>query len=258
MPKGVHVTTAVANPYAIPAATGRAVDFFTGHQDDEIVTLGKALAHHVYAEREANLILATDGSTTGARDVLNGQKASGWWGGTHDPEIEGYAELTPADIAAARDREYVGSGLQHGIPLERIHLNKEHRGPTLDVDQAMALIIRRREESPDAGIYTHHWDDIDDTHAALGTALKELHTRSPLDWADVRWMVRPEQVGEIPGAMPYGVPASYADKVRVLMTRAARCYAAWAPQQGRFAVGYHSVGLSLFPRIHETSYFVKP
>lgn len=252
------MTTPVADPYAIPAATGRAVDFFTGHQDDETVILGKAFAHHVYAARKANLILATTGETTGALAMINGAKASGWWGGTHDPEIEGYKELPPADIAAARDLEYIGAGLQYGLPLERIHLNKEHRGPLINEDQAMALFLRRREEAPDAGIYTHHWDDIDDSHAALGTALKQLHDDSPTDWSDVRWMVRPEQIETTPGAMPYGVPASYADKVRVLMTRAARCYAAWAPQQGRFAVGYHSVGLSLFPKIHDTAYFVRP
>lgn len=252
------MTTAVADPYAIPASTGRGVDFFSGHQDDEVVIKGKALAHHVYAGRPVDLHLATTGETTAALRMLRGELSSGWWGGYHHPEREGYGLLTPQDIADARDREYIGSGLQHGIPLERIHLNKEYRGPTLDVDQAMNMLVRRREQAPDSGIYTHHWDDIDETHAALGTALKELHDKSPTDWSDVRWMVRPEQVGEIPGAVPYGVPASYADRVKALMTKAARCYAAWAPAEGRFAVGYHSVGLSLFPRIHDTAYFVRP
>lgn len=252
------MTTAVVDPYAIPAATGRDVDFVSGHQDDEVVIKGKALAHHVYAGRPVNLILASDGSTTGALGMLNGETSSGWWGGYHHPDREGYGLLTPADIAEARDREYIGSGLQHGIPLDRIHLNLEHRGPTLNVDQALALFLRRREQAPDAGIYTHHWEDLDDTHKALGTALKELHDGSPEDWSDVRWMVRPEQIGDIAGAVPYGVPASYADRVKVLMTKAARCYAAWAPAEGRFAVGYHSVGLSLFPRIHDTAYFVRP
>ena len=251
------MTTPVADP--IPVAIGRDVDFVSAHADDERLMKGWVIAHHVLAQRPVHLILATDGSTTSALGMLNGEAASGWWGGYHNPEREGYQPLTPQDISDARDREYISSGRQFGLPLERIHLNKEHRGPDLNVDQATALLLRRREQSPDAGVYTHHWDDIDDSHAALGEALLELHLASPLDWPDVRWMVRPEQVGTTAGATQYGIPGQYADDARLLMTRGTRCYAAWAPSQGRYAVGYHSVGLSLFAKIMERpNYFVKP
>lgn len=251
------MTTPVANP--VPVATGRDVLFVSGHADDERLMKGWALAHHVLAGRTVHQELATDGSTTAALGMINGETASGWWGGYHYPEREGYELLTPQDIADARDLEYISSGHQFGIPPERIHLNKEYRGSTINVDEATALLLRRRETAPDAGIYTHHWDDIDDTHAALGEALLELHLNSPSDWWDVRWMVRPEQVGEIAGAMQYGIPGQYADAARLLMTKGARCYSAWAPRQGRYAVGYHSVGLSLFSKILERpNYFVKP
>lgn len=243
----------------IPLATGRDVDFVTGHQDDELLMMGWALTHHVLAGRRANLVLASDGSTSAALGMLRGETSSGWWGGKHYPAREGYALLTPADLSAARDLEYIGSGMECGLPLERIHLNVDTRGPGINVDQARALLLARREQAPDAGVYTHHWDDIDPTHAALGEALLELHTESPSDWPDVRWMVRPEQIGDITGALQYGVPGTYYDRAKVLLTKAARHYASWAPRQGRFGAGYHSVGLSLFSKLlTQPNYYVKP
>ncbi|MDQ0943263.1 PIG-L family deacetylase [Streptomyces sp. V1I1] len=251
------MTTPAADP--IPLATGRDVDFVTGHQDDELVMMGWAFVHHVLAGRRANLLLGTDGSTTSALRMVNGELASGWWGGFHYPEREGYERLTPQDMAEARDLEYLGSGAEVGLSTDRIHLNLEYRGPNIDEDQATALLLRRREQAPDAGVYTHHWLDIDPNHAALGTALKELHTQSPSDWSDVRWMVRPEQIGQIAGAQQYGVPGTYYDGAKVLLTKAARHYASWAPRQGRVAAGYHGVGLSLFSKLlTQPNYFVKP
>lgn len=222
----------------VPPPTGRRLYLYSAHQDDETLWSGQIIAHHALVGREVHIVLGTDGSTSAIRDNLNGIDNNGWWG-YHYPVREGIpAPLSPADFAAARDREMLQAARQLGVTPDRVHLRTDVRTANISVADAKALILANETATPGAGHYTTHWSDIDSNHAALGQALRELALAGQV--SDARWVVRRTQIGSIPGATDYVVPTTYAAQAKHMALCATRCYAAWAPPEA-YAIGYHSV-----------------
>lgn len=223
----------------VPAPTGRRLYLYTAHQDDETLWSGQILAHHTLVGREVHIILGTDGSTSGVRDTLNGTTSSSWWGGYHYPAREGIpAPLTPADFAAARDRELIQASRQLGVTPDRVHLRTSTRTTALTLDAARALILEHEALTPGAGHYTTHWTDPHPDHAALGTALRNLALEGAV--TDARWVVRRSQIGTMSSAVEYVVPSAYAAQAKHMAQAAVRSYSAWAPPEA-YAIGPQSV-----------------
>ncbi|MCQ9178743.1 PIG-L family deacetylase [Streptomyces sp. IBSBF 2953] len=223
----------------VPAPTGRRLYLYTPHQDDETLWSGQIIAHHALVGREVHIVLGTDGSTSAMRDALNGDEANGWWGSSHYPAREGIpAPLSPADFAAARDRELLQAAAQLGVPAARVNLRTDTRTANITVAEAKALILANEALTPGAGHYTTWWGDTDPNHSALGTALRELALAGQV--TDARWVVRRSQIGSAPGATEYVVPTAYLGQARLMAKCATRCYGAWAPPEA-YAIGYHSV-----------------
>lgn len=222
------------------APTGRPWIWYEPHQDDGTLSAGQIIAHHVLAGRQVHLVCGSDGSTSRIRDALNGTESNGWWGGYHYPAREGIPYLDPPAFAAARDRELLTGSVQLGVQPENVHLELDARGPTLTVAQATALIRSYEDQFPGAGHYTTHWTDPDPTHAALGTALRQLALTEPATYSDCRWVIRRSQIGTVAGAVEYVLPASLATQIVHMTRSAAKCFGAWAPPH-YLAVGQHSV-----------------
>jgi LmbE family N-acetylglucosaminyl deacetylase len=232
----------------VPATpTGAPVVFYTPHQDDETLFMGQVIARHALANREVHVVLVSNGSTSGARGLINGDDDSYWWGGYHYPPREGYAPLTAADFADARTRELVAACAQLGVPASRVHLGRADApaATTMDLPTTISTTWATQVMQSWAahfaalgwssvGHYTMWWGDNHSDHAALGSALRT--------WAppDRRWLVKPEQASAA-GAGQYGLPSSSAAMIRQMARRAGWCYRSWQPAAGCFACGYHSV-----------------
>jgi LmbE family N-acetylglucosaminyl deacetylase len=239
----------------VPAnPTGRPIVFYTPHQDDETLFMGQVIAHHCLAGREVHVVLASNGSTSGARDEVNGVAFDGtYWDGFHYPTREGYAPLSLADFGLARTRELVAACAQLGVPAERVHLGRADQVPAssaelpdaISVDWATQVLRSWAEHFTAEGLdqvghYTMWWNDPQPDHAALGQALRDLHGEHP-DWfGDARWLVKPEQATAA-GAAAYALPASLAAQIKLMAKRAGWCYRAWQPAAGAYAIGYQSV-----------------
>jgi LmbE family N-acetylglucosaminyl deacetylase len=228
----------------------RNVYFFAPHQDDETLFMAQAIAHHVLAGRPVHVVLMSTGATSGVLAELNGTSPDPtWWGGAHDPAAEGYATLTAAEFGLARTREW-SQALRHlGVPIERQHFGAGLASSDLlpdSITQAHATAVMQHWLAADLaegldppGFYAMHWQDPHADHAACGLALKALRQADP-QFSDSRWLVKPEQAAAV-GALPYAVPAGLLSQVRLMQKHAAWAYGAWAPEQGAFAVGMHSV-----------------
>lgn len=229
----------------VPAPTGRRLYVYSAHQDDETLWSGQIIAHHALVGREVHIVLCTDGSTSATRDMLNGTTPSGWWGGYHYPAREGIpAPLSPQDFASARDREMTQAARELGVTPDRLHLRVAERTASISVTEARDLILANEALTPDAGHYATHWKDPDPNHAALGEALRQLATEGRV--SDARWVLRRSLIGTgIAGATEYAVPASWAALARQMTLDATRCYGAWAPGLGMYAIGEHSVHTDL-------------
>lgn len=230
--------------------TGRRAYFFEPHQDDGALFMGQVAAHHVLAGREVHAVLMSNGSTSGARAEINGTTVdNGWWGTpAHNPAREGYAPLDLTEFGLARTREWSQSWLQLGVPLERQHLgmglaSSDLLPDTISVAYATDVMRYWMEQDRSEGLSnssmkTMWWGDNATDHAACGAALRNLKLTDP-DFADAQWIVRTEQHGDA-GAQ-YAVPAAMLAEVRQMQYRAAWPYQAWAPEQGMYAAGRHSV-----------------
>ena len=242
----------------VPIPNGRRVFFVSPHQDDETLSMGQIIAHHALVGRRCSTVIGSKGETTTAINAINGTAANGWWGGTHNLTFEGRQPVTQEQIGDARDDEFTDASGQLGVLPSETRIPNAPRisaaiSPADYVATAKEVLKELRSLDPAAGVYTMHWQDIDPMHAAYGQALKELHDADPAAWSDIRWVVREAQatapVGD-PDHIPaeqYVVPATYLNEAKLMVQHAAKCYAAWAPHTGRYAVGYHSVGVSLWP-----------
>ena len=243
---------------SVPFPTGRRVFFVTPHQDDETISMGLIISHHALAGRRCSVVPGAMGETTTAIYPINGTVSNGWWGGTHNLTFEDRSPVTPVEIGHARDLELIDACAQLGVLPSEVYFPLSPRissaiAPADYVATAENVLKEIRDLDPAAGIYTMHWDDIDPQHAAYGQALKNLHDANPAAWSDVRWVVRESQATETGPdhivAEQYIVPGSYLSEARLMVQHAARAYQAWAPNLGRYAVGYHSVGVSLWPGV---------
>lgn len=225
----------------VPESAGRPWIWYEPHQDDLSLWFPQGVSHHVLAGREVHIVSASDGSTSTIRAALNGSTSNGWWGGYHFPFREGIpAPLSPGDFAAARDRELLQAAVQLGVREDNVHLELDRRKSSITVAEAESLIRRYEDLFPGAGHYTMHWTDPDPTHAALGTALRNLALYESDTFKDCRWIVRASQVGTVPGAVEYIVPPSLKAQTFHMARCAAKAFGAWAPPE-RYAIGQHSV-----------------
>lgn len=262
--------TAPVDPVPNPP-TGRPIVFYSPHQDDETLFMGQIIAHHALAGREVHVVLCSSGATSAARDQINGQATSGFWGGFHYPAREGYDPLSPALFAAERTEEQAAACAQLGVPAARVHTGPadlELTGEQLpeDISVAWGEQIMTSWASyftsrgfDQVGHYTMWWGDTHADHAALGQALQNRRSLHPQWFGDARWLVKPEQAGAA-HASAYGLPASLTAQIKLMTKRAGWCYRAWQPAAGAFAIGYHSVQ-AYFTALDQTNgpnYIVAP
>ncbi|WP_228979729.1 PIG-L family deacetylase [Streptomyces sp. DH12] len=237
------MSTPVPATSPIPAApTGRPVVFLIPHADDELLWMWLIIAHHVLAGRHVVAVLASDGASSTVHAALNGTRANGWWPASWHypaPGHERYAPLTTEDFVAGRDAEFVDSCVALGVHPDDIHLTAEWRQTEISEERARELILWYHALYPDAGFYTTWWGDSDPNHAALGRALRGLVLDGTL--TDARWAVRRAQGPTAPGAVEYVVAADIRAQALRMARCAAQAYRAWAPERGRYAIGYHSV-----------------
>ncbi|MCT2277985.1 PIG-L family deacetylase [Micromonospora chalcea] len=234
----------------------RPVIFAIPHPDDETLGAGVAIAEHVAAGRDVHVLLMTRGTSSGALDKVNGAVWSPWWGAPHSPAVEGYQPLTAAEMGAARLREFRAALGCLGVSADRLHfawdlLGVEPLDTQVTVAQARAAIVALHGKvmadnpaSGNCGLWapSHTVDDNPD-HRAIGQASWDLYKDDPVTWADRRYWVLPpywsdDRLAQVPGRM-WDTPtdAQIGNRVK----NACRAYAAWAPAEGLFAFGYHSV-----------------
>ncbi|WP_326564564.1 PIG-L deacetylase family protein [Micromonospora peucetia] len=238
---------------------GRPVIFCVPHPDDETLGAGVSIAEHVAAGRDVRILLMTRGTGSGAIRKVNGTNWSPWWGVWHNPAVEGYQPLGEEEFGASRMRELMAAIGCLGVSAEHVYEASALLGePVLDgsvtQDQArraiLALAATLDPAAGHPGLWTPTWlvDDNPD-HIAVGKASRQLGVEDPVWWGDRRYWVLPPywqdaRLGQIAGEF-WDTPNNAGTEVAIEIQRRARnaclAYKAWAPQQGMYAIGYHSV-----------------
>lgn len=223
-------------------AQSKKIIYFAPHQDDELLTMGIDLCANIQKGHEVHVVLCTDGSKSNMRLVVGNGKACTKHEGLH------LYQLTVEEFIQARDREFTDSCLALGVPGDRIHI-----APTRDIDGSLTQknaehIIRHYLDlvghdalvctiSPDNGTAQHR------DHKTLGRAANSLFQQGVIP--AVRFFVEPyhyHQICENPRLIPVAPTVTKAGPaVKRCVRKAIGSYTRWDPENGRYAVGYHSV-----------------
>lgn len=220
----------------------KTVLYFAPHQDDELLTMGLDICASVKRNMDVHVILCADGSRSGVLRVLNNGKSCGKHEGVH------CYDLTTEEFVQARDREFIDSCFAMGVPRENIHIpeNRAVDG-SVSVKEAEDIMLHYLELlgrdamvctiSPNNGTAQHR------DHKAVGKAAENLLNKGIV--RQVKAFIEPYHFAQICDNArlipvdPYIEEAS-SDAAKKL-EKAIGAYSRWAPEQGRYAVGYHSV-----------------
>lgn len=217
--------------------------FLLPHQDDELLSMGAFASNVLGNERDkAYAVLCTDGSSSGVRRVL----ADGQTCGKHaDKHVY---NMDAEHFADARDKEFLGSCQALGFrPSQVVFHPKRAKDGSLSVEHAEKMILsflHAFDFGKEAVVCTmsplvgggQHSD-----HRNLGRAALNLFERRKID--KLLLFVEPYCVDEFKRNNPkiaLSECGARGDSVKNLQ-RAIESYSLWNPDEGRYAIGYHSV-----------------
>ena len=219
--------------------------YFAPHQDDELIVFGVDICKSTRKDpHSTHVFLCTDGSASGVKHSL----CNGATDCTLHTEPHHYTLTTEAFIAA-RDREYRLSCLSMGVPEENIHISpyrKKDQGLTFEAAEA---IIRDAVSMVKSGepvsvrtispLYAHRKQQ--DDHKNLGLAAMKLFREGLFQ--DLVLIQEYEAMADCDQYFPEVTFTEFSadDAELEMLTAAAGAYRRWDPDQGFYAVGYHSV-----------------
>lgn len=218
--------------------------YFVPHQDDDLIVLGVDIAHQTEIDpKHTHIWLCTDGSASCVHRCL----ADGSQECTLHTEPHHF-HMTSAEFSAARDREYMLSCASMGIPQENIHISPLRRKDQgLTVEAAEAIMLDALSQFP-AGepVSLHTLSDFyahrkqQDDHRNLAIAARNL-----LRAGKVQEVVLTLEYEALLNCRETFPDTEFTDlhadpKEYEKLVAAAGAYRRWAPEEGFYAVGYHS------------------
>ena len=216
--------------------------YFAAHQDDELLSMGIDICRSLQRGDEVHVILCSDGSRSYVKTLLGNQKPCKKHEGIH------CYHLSTEEFVAARDREFRDSCRCLGVPENNIHIPQARAvDGSVGVKFAENLMREYLEKicsdavictiSPNNGPSQHK------DHKAVGNAAGNLLKAGAV--RQIRYFIEPYHYAEIaenPRLIPVAPRILTAQKEVANRIRKAICaYSLWAPEQQRYAVGYHSV-----------------
>lgn len=202
--------------------------YYIPHQDDELVSFGVSIIHHVLKGHPVHLVFYTDGSATNTIRYFNGDVQCPWHGQNHDFQWDEQA------LVQARNREMAWSSMCLGVDPAQCYWRQHTKDGQFQRKQGVQLIQEFEEKFPRACHMVFTYKDPHPDHANMGNALLEMLTNRQVTHG--RFYIKTSQLDTIDGVevdcRPEFVP---------FLQAAQQVYRTFSPEAGLFAVGYHSV-----------------
>ncbi|MBQ1476665.1 MAG: PIG-L family deacetylase [Erysipelotrichaceae bacterium] len=208
------------------------------HQDDELLTMGVSITRSSMELKEVHVLLCSDGSRSKVRQRLNNGQTCEKHPGIHE------YDLSIEEFIEARDREFKGSCKALGVREENIHIpvRRETDGSVLEegVRDILYHDVSLKDYEKVISIYPFGSSQHKD-HVAVGKAVWSLWKEGAISCAE--FYLEPyclkASLEENDKLTVREVKAGFFLKKRV--KEAISSYCLWRPEEGRYAVGYHSV-----------------
>lgn len=209
--------------------------YFVPHQDDELLTMGIDICSAATRGHDVHVILCTDGRKSNVRLRLNDKQSCSLH---QEPHVY---ELDEDDFIKARDAEFIDSCLLLGVPQANIHIATDRAvDGKLEITEAENIIKRYMQQyGQDAevnAIYFANGKNQHKDHKALGRAVYNLWRAGLI--RNVKFFREP-YCSKSKGL--YFVARHALPEVSLRVCYAIYNYKYWAPNIGRYAIGYHSV-----------------
>ncbi|MFC7440093.1 PIG-L deacetylase family protein [Laceyella putida] len=232
--------------------------YLVPHADDELLAMGADIVNHQRMGYEIQLVLASPGEHSGARFVINGFREV-WqgkkkvknpvfcrWHNTYhsadelnDPDH--YVDTK--EFGEARIREFYEVARRLGVPKENTHTYDLVNGHFTE-EGLRAIYDEYLSRYPHAIFRTLSPYDYHPDHAMMGKVLMEYEKEGKIKPTDTAYFLsiyksRFTKYGQLAVKLLKVGPMTKEDGER--LQHAAEVYSLWEPQQGWWALGYHSV-----------------
>lgn len=243
--------------------------FFIPHQDDEVLSFSSTIRKYINKGYKPHVILATDGSRDeGVRARLNGVagKVCRVHNYAHIPKKENYNYnnrkldyITYELLTKYRNDEYVNALLALGVKKENIHIPSEvATDGSLSKEYSVGLIRKYINKYKNATVHTFYNEKFSrgnhNDHMNLGKGATELFNKGEVDnlYLHVEPYLYKDFVNNnLDEDIIIDKPASTKD--RDIILNSMKEYNIWNPQDGKLAVGYHSVNQHFDKAMKETT-----
>ena len=213
--------------------------YLAPHQDDELTNLGVDLCREAAGGKEVWCLLFTDGSSSFVRTFLANREPCPLHEGRH------VYPMDRAEFARARDREFLSSlGAMGVMPERAVILPGRAQDGLLSKERAKELLLAFLTALPGREITLKSVMPMrsvrqNPDHTALALAAEEVFREGKAAALEFFYEMIHEEydVPEKEGLIR--LTPSEKEKRRLL--KAARAYGTWNPEEGFFAIGYHSV-----------------
>ena len=216
-----------------PDKTSKTVLYFAPHQDDELLTMGIDIANSIKQGLDVHVILCINGSKSKVKNVLNNGKTCGFHKDSH------VFDLSTNDFVSARDREFIESCHCLGVPLSNIHIYpKRQSDRELSVENAQNIILEYlplfSKNLKVCSIWHNNGTEQHIDHKNIGNAVYNLYKCRKIK--EVRFFKEPYCESETKFQK-----IQTTQDIEVKINNAIISYSKWEPENGRYAIGYHSV-----------------
>jgi len=209
----------------------KTVLYFIPHQDDELLTMGIDICNSINKGDDVHVILCTDGSGSRIRKDLKKGKI--------DKNKISY-DLSEKEFVKARDKEFIDSCLALGVKRYNIHIPYARiADKTLSIKKAENLLHRYLSlfgyDSKVCTIYYNNGKNQHSDHKNLGYAANNLFKKGYIE--ELCFFREPYNKSKKKSFKQLLSKTSFENKIN----NAISAYSYWNPDEGRFAIGHHSV-----------------
>lgn len=219
---------------------GKTLLYFSPHQDDEMLTEGIDIAVSIENGYDVHVILCTDGSICNVKEKLNNGKHCKSCNTDHNYMV------TTEEFVQSRDSEFIGSCLALGVKRDNIHIEETRMVDGSETAEGTKEIIKKYLElfgknCTVCAVFPNDPEVQHRDHNALGLAATELKDEGVIK--NLYLFEEPYNLEKVSRGDREEPNIYYAsDEIMTKLQKAVDEYHKWDPENGRYAVGYHSAG----------------
>lgn len=204
------------------------VIYYVPHQDDEILSFGVSIIHHIIEGHQVHLVFYTDGSSSKALNYFNGNEICPLHQEMHDFQFD------EQKFSEVRNQEMIWSSQCLGVHPSHFHWCQDTKDGQFSVNSGIDLITRFEAKFPNAQHMALSYTDPHPDHANMGKALLKLLQQGKVQHG--KFYLKTLELDKFDG-----IEDPCKEEYLPFLHAAQQAYKVYKPEAGLYAIGNHSV-----------------